>query len=395
MTERSFVCFAGEDWWYHGRAHANLQVTRELSRYGRALVVNSIGMRFPTPGKTEAPMMRIRRKLRSMMRPLRRPLPGYRDLWVMTPISVPMYGVPVLRKINATFVALQVWIVARLLLRMRDPWTIIVVPTAIDVVDRLGWRKILYYRADNHASAADVNHDLIRSMEDRLFAQAAHVFYASSALMEAERDRSGRNARFLDHGVELDHFVLRPQLDEPADLARVPRPIIGFYGQIESQWIDIELLRQLAVEIPEASLVLIGTSTSEMWDLRAKRNVRFLGWRDYEVIPRYGQRFDVAICPFLDNEWVRASNPIKIKEYLAQGCPVVSRYIPNLERHSDVVTLVKTNDEFVDAVRDILRNGTSSTPEQRRSAVLADGWDQRARMVLALCDEADARMNPA
>ena len=390
MTRRSFVCFAGEDWWYHGRAHANLQVTRELSRHGRALVVNSIGMRFPRPGKTEGATMRIRRKLRSTLRFVQRPLPGYPDLWVMTPISVPLYGVPVLRKINAASVGLQVWIVARLLLRTRDPWTIVVVPTAVDVVDRLGWRKVLYYRADNHAVADDVDEQLIRSMEDRLFARSAYVLYSSSALMAAETDRSGGKARFVDHGVELDHFVLRPELDEPADLKGTPRPIVGFYGAIESQWVDIELLKRIAVEIPEATLVLIGSSTSELSELRALPNVRVLGWRDYENLPRYGQRFDVALCPFRDTDWIRASNPIKVKEYLAQGCPVVSRYIPNLEHHRDVVTLVKTNDEFVAAVRDILEGRAMSTAEERRKAVLADGWEQRARAVLELCDEAEA-----
>ena len=62
------VCFAGQDWYIHGRAHCDFQVMRELAGDDRVLVVNSIGMRVPIPGRTEAPARRIVRKLRSILR---------------------------------------------------------------------------------------------------------------------------------------------------------------------------------------------------------------------------------------------------------------------------------------------------------------------------------------
>ena len=41
-------------------------------------------------------------------------------------------------------------------------------------------------------------------------------------------------------------------------------------------------------------------------------------------IPAYGSGFDVALMPWLDNDWIRYCNPIKVKEYLALGLPVVT-----------------------------------------------------------------------
>ena len=51
-------------------------------------------------------------------------------------------------------------------------------------------------------------------------------------------------------------------------------------------------------------------------------NVHWLG--PYEEIPSYGSWLDIAIMPRLDIDWMRQSNPIKLKEYLALGLPVLS-----------------------------------------------------------------------
>ncbi|MEO0662179.1 MAG: hypothetical protein AAFZ87_11625 [Planctomycetota bacterium] len=50
-TYDGVVCFGGEDWWYHNRAHYDMQMMRELSADLPVLYVNSIGMRVPTPGE--------------------------------------------------------------------------------------------------------------------------------------------------------------------------------------------------------------------------------------------------------------------------------------------------------------------------------------------------------
>jgi glycosyltransferase involved in cell wall biosynthesis len=57
-----------------------------------------------------------------------------------------------------------------------------------------------------------------------------------------------------------------------------------------------------------------------------------LGRRDYRDLPAYCARFDAALLPFRINPMTRSINPIKLREYLAAGLPVVSTPLPEVIR---------------------------------------------------------------
>lgn len=48
-------------------------------------------------------------------------------------------------------------------------------------------------------------------------------------------------------------------------------------------------------------------------------------------LPGYSKGFDVAILPFPISEVTLHANPLKVREYLAAGLPVVSTPIPEVE----------------------------------------------------------------
>ncbi|MGK0303303.1 MAG: hypothetical protein ACI89X_004192 [Planctomycetota bacterium] len=71
----------------------------------KVLLVNSIGMRMPMPGRSPLPFKRIFRKLKSMLRSVQQPLPGTPNFTVMTPVLFPFYAVRGrVRSTLATFV---------------------------------------------------------------------------------------------------------------------------------------------------------------------------------------------------------------------------------------------------------------------------------------------------
>jgi hypothetical protein len=80
-----------------------------------------------------------------------------------------------------------------------------------------------------------------------------------------------------------------------------------------------------------------------------------------------------------DTKWVESASPIKIKEYLALGLSVVSRDIPQLRTLANVLTLARTNDDFVAAIAEAIETGGRATPELRRLAVIGDTWRARAQ----------------
>ena len=384
------MSFAGGDWEIHGRAHCDFQIMREFGKHRRVLVVNSIGMRLPRPGRTEHSFRRIARKAAVTLRYyLRRPMAeGSPGLYVMTPFSFPVFHTAHLASLNAGLVALQIALVLRLL-RIRKPTTIIVTPTMLPIAERLELDKIVYYRSDDHSAADDVDSSMIRGLEDRLIARSQAVLYSSNSLMVAESDRSGTKAVLLDHGVDLDHFHTGSSHPEPADLEAIPHPRVGFFGAMDRQSFDVALVADAAASMPDVSFVLIGRVLTDVDRLRSLPNVHFLGFKPYDDVPAYGRGFDVAMCPFPDSRWIDSANPIKLKEYLALGLAVVSTPCPDVARFAGHVKFARTSEEFSAALAVALDGATDA--EEQRAAVLDFGWDHQASVVLSALSGASGR----
>lgn len=356
-----YVCFSAQDWWYHNRAHSDFQLMRSIAAHRKVLVVNSIGMRMPTPGRSTQVLRRVGRKLRSVAMLVRRPLPELPGFYVMSPLPLPFYGSPLVRRVNALLVRAQVLAVSRAL-GLHRPVIMVTIPTAWDVVRPMRRQALVFNRSDRHSSFPESDRPTIEALERGLLERSDHVVYVSTALMDEERRMTGDRAYFLDHGVDTDHFRRRPESEQPADLRAIPGPRVGFFGALDDYLVDFDLLERIAVELPDASLVLIGDATVPMERLTRHPNVHWLGFRPYERIPAYGSGFDVAIMPWLDNPWIKHSNPIKLKEYLALGLPVVSTDFRELVNYADRVRVAAGGDLFLDAVRATLREGVCGRP---------------------------------
>ncbi|UVS82403.1 glycosyltransferase [Actinokineospora sp. UTMC 2448] len=378
-----YLCFSAQDWWYHNQAHSDFQLLTRIAEHRKVLLVNSIGLRMPTPGRSTQVLRRIARKAASVAKLVRRPLPDVPNYHVMTPLPLPFYGNPALRKLNAVLVRAQVRAVS-LALGIRNPVIVATIPTAWDVVEPMKRRSLVFNRSDRHSAFPEADQRAIAALEAKLLAGADHVLYVSRSLQAEDAPVTGERAHFLDHGVDLKHFQRRDTL--PADLAAIPGPRIGFFGGLDDYLVDFDLLERLAEDIPEASLVLVGDTSISMERFERHPNIHWLGFKPYAEIPAYGSGFDVAIMPWLDNDWITHANPIKLKEYLALGLATVSTDFPEVRHYADRITVVQGHDAFVKAVRDVLETGGLSTPEGRRASVLSASWDSRARQLMDLAE---------
>jgi glycosyltransferase involved in cell wall biosynthesis len=379
------VCFSAQDWWYHNRAHSDFQLLTRVARRRKVLLVNSIGLRMPLPGRSTQFLRRILRKAGSVARLTRRPLADLPTFHVMTPLPFPFYTRPWQRAVNAWLVRAQVrlvsWVVG-----IREPVVVVTIPTAWDVVRPMPRRALVFNRSDRHSAFPEADGAAIRGLEDGLLAAADHVLYVSRQLQHEERGLTGDRAHFLDHGVDLRHFERPAVPHRPPELAGVRGPVVGFFGSLDDYLVDFDLLERVAAELPDTSLVLVGDATCSMARFDRYPNVHWLGFQPYERIPEFGAAFDVALMPWLDNEWIRHANPIKLKEYLALGLAVVSTDFPEVARYADVVRVAGDRGTFVDLVRRTLADGGPGTPEIRRGSVLTASWDSRADELMDLAE---------
>ena len=108
LRPSAMYAFSAQDFWYHNRAHSDIQLMRNVAASRRVLFVNSIAMRMPIPGRSTQAFRRIWRKAKSMAKLVRRPIPELPDFHVMTPVTIPLYGSAIARRLNSALVRAQV-----------------------------------------------------------------------------------------------------------------------------------------------------------------------------------------------------------------------------------------------------------------------------------------------
>lgn len=375
------VWFAAQDWWYHNRAHSDFQLMQHAARERPVLVVNSLGLRLPRKGVSVAPWQRILRKVRSTAKLVRRPDPGNPNYYVMSPVFLPVYGDGPVARFSAWLVRQQVRAVGWAIGLGPRPAVVVTIPTAWPVAARLRRSALVFNRSDRHSEFPEADRELVLGLEHQLLEHSDAVLYVSHELMRLDADLVGDRAYFLDHGVEVDHFTREP-LPLPDDLAAIPGPRIGFFGALDDFVVDMDLFRETALALPDVNLVLVGDSSCDMAALTALPNVHWLGFQPYATIPAYGRGFDVALMPWLDNEWIRFANPIKLKEYLALGLTVVTTDYPEIEEYRDRVYVARDREDFPATVARALAHRLD--PGALRASVLTSSWSAKTRELLDL-----------
>ena len=373
------ICFAGCDWWYHNRGLFAPQVMTRLAREYKVLYVNSLGMRIPSLTKDRNAIKKIIRKLRSIGRFVRKVGNG---MYVLSPVSLP-FGSRLGRRINAYAVFLQVKLVS-VLLGFKKPVVYIGCPPALEVAKRLRQGQFMIYeRTDLFEEMPGTDRAYISSLDDELTSSADLVLYVNNALYKQGVSRN-RNSLLIGHGVDFDLFAGSSESDyTPEDIASIRRPIIGFFGDISDKTSDMALLEFAAAKLPDMSFVLVGPVSADVSKLRKFTNVHFLGQKPYEQIPLYGKEFDVAIMPWNTNRWIEFCNPIKVKEYLALGKPVVSTYYPEIEPYSDIVYVARDYDGFVTCILEAVRERDPAKVQKRRERVRNETWDNKVEQIKA------------
>ena len=86
----------------------------------------------------------------------------------------------------------------------------------------------------------------------------------------------------------------------------------------------------MAEQHPDWTVAVIGKASVDISSLERLPNVKLLGRRPYDELPRYCKAFSVGVMPFALNELTTNVNPIKMREYLSGGLPVVSTDLPEV-----------------------------------------------------------------
>jgi len=369
MTGENIICFA-KDW--DDDPTSNTHVMRLLSRNNRVLWLNSIAMRAPklTSG---VDIFRIGRRLRSVFKGARQ---VDTNLWVLSPLVLPLPHSQIAVALNRMILRMTLWWTRRQLgMREFQLWTFL--PSAIEYIGTLGESLAIYYCTDDWLHAAGYDGVKLRAMEYRLGANTDIVFATASPLQEIFI-KVNPETHLARHGVDQAHFAkaLLPATSVAPELEGIPLPILGLIGFIDER-VDLELIGKLAAANRSWTVVIVGKIHVDVSELEKYPNLKFLGRKPYDRLPEFCKGFSVGIIPFLVNEYTRHVNPIKLREYLSAGLPVVSTNLPEVSIYRGRCRVASTHDEYIACVRAALEDNSSEAKAQRSEAMRSETWEQK------------------
>ena len=385
LVGRDIVCFAN-DW--SGDPLSKKHVMTRLAKHNRVLWVNSLGNRAPRA--TARDLGRIFDKLKKLAGQLTTgPVKVAENIYTITPLAVPNYQARWARAINEITVGATVRGAMRTL-GFTDPLLYTFVPASAWVARSLGCAHVVYHCVDEYAQFAGAGDDIAK-LEAELIAKSDLVITCSTPLQHSKA-KLNDNTHLIRHGVEQHHFAkaLDAATAIPDDVKDLPRPRFGFYGLV-AEWVDLEAMAKVADAYPNGSVIIVGEHNNAdkagIEKLKAKPNVHFIGRKPYASLPGYCKAFDVALLPFVKNELTENANPLKLREYLAAGLPVVSTDIPEAVAVADYgVFLADGADAFVTRVGEALAAG--SGPDRARSNAMAhESWDAKVAEIETLLME--------
>lgn len=372
-ADRLDIVAIAEDW--GGHPSSSQHIVGRLAADHNVLWMNSVGMRRPRLNRADMARVwdKVARKIgrRPAVRQAHaadpQPLPA--RMRVQAPLALPYPGLNPAMALNRRLLGRQLRR-GMAAMGLSRPILWLSMPTALPVVGAIGERAVVYYCGDDFGALEGVDHGPVLAME-RALAEKADIILAASPVI-AERFPSEKTVH-LPHGVDFDRFA-RPS-PRAEDLPE-GGPIAGFYGAF-ADWLDKELLLKTALALPEWTFVFIGPVTSDNSALAALPNVRFLGPRPHSALPSYVRHWTASLIPFRDTAQIRASNPLKLREYLAAGTPIAATDFTALAPYRHLVSVVDGPEALVAALNaapaDRVRDAA------RRAAVAQESWSERAR----------------
>lgn len=377
MKGYDIICFAN-DWQADPLSKKHLML--RLAKANRILWVNSLHNRRPRMATKD--VRRVVQKLREFFRGIRN---VQENIWVVTPLYIPFMRHGWIRRLNRWLLQKQL-LAALWRLGFRRPITWTFAPTSADVAGTLGESLVIYHCVDDFAAFSDAAVRDVLQGEKKLLEKADVVLAASLPLVELKR-AVNRNTYLLRHGVDYEHFQ-RSTLDSTPiapELENIPGPILGFHGWV-ADWVDVVVLADIARSRPDWSLVLVGKVDTDIEILRKLPNVHLLGHKPYARLPEFLRGFSVALLPFAEGPLTHSANPLKLREYLAAGLPVVSSPLPEVLALGSLVRTARTADDYIRAIEEVLGGGDAGPSAQRAMQMANESWDHRVAEVAELLE---------
>ena len=254
--------------------------------------------------------------------------------------------------------------------RCKMPLLWLCCPNSVGLLDLLPYEGLVY-DCDQDWSAFPP------TWEQTLCGEADVVFTASDILRQRLAPFCS-NVAVLTNGVDYSLFRAAGETFDayPADLAAIPRPILGYLGTVDD-FTDLDAICYAARNCPQWSFVFVGSFSHlnpGYSTLKRMKNVHLLGEKSRATLPRYLSRFDVCLEPFPGRKESPDILSQRVYQYLASGHPIAAMTENELEQLPDAIYYARFDIEFVSACRFALEEQSPELIARRKAYAQAADW---------------------
>jgi glycosyltransferase involved in cell wall biosynthesis len=361
-----------DDWGRHPSSCQHL--VRQLLPHRPVVWVNTVGTRPPRVDL--ATVHRGLEKARQWLRPVS--MAGAADdlaPLVLNPRMWPWVSSAFARRLNRHLLTRQ------LLPMLRDlpaaPVAVTTLPIVADLVGALPVAKWVYYCVDDFSLWPGLDGPALRRLEERLVLAVDTIVAVSEPLRDRLVRMTARPVHLLTHGVDPVFWSGGSTEPIPA-LDGLQRPLVVFWGVVDRR-MDVEFVRQLASDMRQGTIVLVGPQSDPDPALLRLARVASTGPLPYHLLPVLAREAAVLVMPYADLPVTQAMQPLKLKEYLASGRPVVARDLPATRAWAAALDLADNSKTFSAAVRRRITSPLPADQRRARDGLGDESWEAKAR----------------
>ena len=297
-------------------------------------------------------------------------------LSVKNPIMWPWMQSKSTRAVNSRLLTRQ------LQANAKNSTVITTLPITADLVGRLSAKRWIYYCVDDFSVWPGLSGEVLREMELELISKADCVIAVSDHLVDAIRPYKS-DVQLLTHGVDVDFWKYNESVQPAVE------PTALFWGVVDRR-MEAEWLLALADALTNEKIVLAGPQQDPDPRIMQHPRIEGIGPVAMRELPKMAAAANVLIMPYADLPVTRAMQPLKLKEYIATGRPVVTSNLPAIQPWATHIKIAHSKVEFVETTLQYLHDVQikSLANDDLQTRLLGETWKQKSQFleaVLASC----------
>jgi IS1 family transposase len=354
-------------------------VLREIGNREPTLWIESIGTRTPKLMNTKD-LVRINSRIKRFFNTATL---KEHQLKVLSPLMLPASNSSIKHKINQYLFSYYLKREGIDKKKHLTFWSFL--PNTFNLVEQQLHRStLIYYCTDDWPLFSGLDEELIRKQENKLIAASDYLFVTGLYLQRKLSKLTEKPVHYISHGVPHALFAqaVKKDLPKPPFLTKLkPGPIIGFYGNF-SNWIDHPLIRGLAKAKPDWQFVMIGPINDIITPLTDLENLHFPGRIEHHELPQWCAHFNAGFIPYdMKLEQLKSVNPIKCREMLSAGLPIVTPMMEDLEELYPDVRRATTLAEWICSLEKQCERKDRAAISERR---IQDDWPRKIDSIMKI-----------